>query len=208
MRGRKREGGRKRKVRILGTKSFLSLRESLGSQGLTGWLTNRLRPRVMGMSLSKLQETVKDREAWHAAVHGVTGHKESDTTWRLINNRTCLERSDQEQPAQMPPEPCRYCKTCVSQVTGEKWRLRRTKSRCTSKGSGTSSALWRPTVLTWKGHLVCSALLIFQEKLDIQILIGNFLIFKTPSKPKKYMRRQSLFHVRAQCSCRDELTWT
>ena len=26
----------------------------------------------MGMNLSKLQEIVKDREAWHAAVHGVT----------------------------------------------------------------------------------------------------------------------------------------
>ena len=26
----------------------------------------------MEMSLSKLQATVKDREAWHAAVHGVT----------------------------------------------------------------------------------------------------------------------------------------
>ena len=26
---------------------------------------------LMGMSLSKLGDSVKDREAWHAAVHGV-----------------------------------------------------------------------------------------------------------------------------------------
>ena len=32
----------------------------------------------MDVSLSKLQETVKDREAWHAAVHGV--YKELDVT--------------------------------------------------------------------------------------------------------------------------------
>ena len=27
---------------------------------------------LVDMTLSKLQEMVKDREAWHAAVHGVT----------------------------------------------------------------------------------------------------------------------------------------
>ena len=39
------------------------------------------------MSLSRLWETVKDREAWHAAVHAVA---ESDTTQQLHNNALIL----------------------------------------------------------------------------------------------------------------------
>ena len=39
------------------------------------------------MSLSKLQETMKDREAWHATVHG--SHKELDMT-ELFNNSNSI----------------------------------------------------------------------------------------------------------------------
>ena len=40
---------------------------------------------AMDMSLGKVQEMVRDREAWHAIFHGVG--KELDTTWQLNSNK-------------------------------------------------------------------------------------------------------------------------
>ena len=52
-------------------------------QQRTRWLDGT--SNSMDMSLRKLQETVKDREAWHAAIHGIT----KSQTW--LSNWTTTE---------------------------------------------------------------------------------------------------------------------
>ena len=49
-----------------------------GNRGRDGWMASLTQ--WMCLSLSKLQEIVKDREAWHAAVHGIRVRWLSDWT--------------------------------------------------------------------------------------------------------------------------------
>ena len=60
---------------------------------MTRWLDNITNS--TDMNLSNLWEIVKDREAWHAVVHG--GHRELDTTYQLNgNNMKRVERQPGE----------------------------------------------------------------------------------------------------------------
>ena len=64
---------------------------------MVGWLTN-----VVDMSLSKLQELVMDREAWHAAVHGVTKSMTEQVNWNDMSIPSSLTIPSPHPPPWQP----------------------------------------------------------------------------------------------------------
>ena len=53
---------------------------------------------LMGMNLSKLQEIVSNREAWHAAVHGVTKSWTQLRDWTMTTNQEIKADLSKEKP--------------------------------------------------------------------------------------------------------------
>ena len=62
------------------------------------------------MNLSKLWEILKEREAWHAAVHGVT---ESDKTFQLNNKNKIITLSPLHTNFQVANfQRCKHAPVC------------------------------------------------------------------------------------------------
>ena len=61
---------------------YYIIQHTVGAKGLE-LINDMFDP--MDMSLSNLREMVKDREPWHAAVHGVT------KSWTQLSDRTTMK---------------------------------------------------------------------------------------------------------------------
>ena len=67
----------------------------IGGRKRRGWQRMRWLDGItdsMGMNLSKLQEFVTDREAWHAAIHGVAKRRTQLSDWTELNNTLPLSQ--------------------------------------------------------------------------------------------------------------------
>ena len=59
----------------------------------------------MGMSLNKVRESVMDREAWHAVVHGVTKSQTRLSDWSELNWKACqANQRNTHRTSPLPPE--------------------------------------------------------------------------------------------------------
>ena len=115
----------------------------------------------MDMNLSKLQEIVEDREAWHAAVHRVAKSQTwfSDWTPTTMVGRVCpCSKMSEASPGETP-------------VAGDRNYLETPSLTCLAPGLG-----WLKAELNWESHL--GVLLFVASQYDFKqhgswILRGN-----------------------------------
>ena len=84
----------------------------------------------MDMSLSKLQDRVKDRETWCAAVHGVSKSQTWLSEWTTIANEYVITRDNLNHSSEFISVLCRWVLLAISDFGVRSLKWRRDLERC------------------------------------------------------------------------------
>ena len=136
------------------------------------------------MSLSKLQEMLKDTEAWHAAVHGAANSQTRLNDWTTTTIFVVKYKPSTQETSSDLDQPAKECLWPCSSTRIESWATSVPDLPHTLKGFQAGDWEWGALCCGKTGRIGLQIIRYFEEK----ILWGSFLHFPTLRKALKSLR--------------------